>query len=39
MVKLDFETKEIEKIKAVVDQEAQVVYEQKEVAEGIKNEC
>jgi len=39
MVFLDKETKEVEAVKAIVDQEAQVVFAQKEVAEGIKNEC
>lgn len=39
MIYLDKESKEVEAVKAIVDQEAKVVFEQKEVAEGIKNEC
>jgi len=39
MARLDKETKEVEAIKEVVDREAQGVAEQKDEAQGIKNEC
>lgn len=39
MIYLDKETKEVGAVKEVVDREAQMVANQKEIAEGIKNEC
>jgi hypothetical protein len=39
MIRLDKESKEVEAVKEVVDREAQVVAEQKSVAEGIMAEC
>ncbi len=39
MIRLDKESKEVEAVQVVVDREAQIVFSQKEVAEGIKNEC
>lgn len=39
MITLDKESKEVEAIKEVVDREAQIVAQQKEIAEVIKDEC